>query len=59
MQKVNMGVMKDYSTELITFFDFAFTRSTANYFLSQAKPMKLFRNEFDEAFDLYWNGASR
>ncbi|GAF03458.1 TetR/AcrR family transcriptional regulator [Saccharicrinis fermentans] len=59
MQKVNMGVMKNYSTELITFFDFAFTRSTANYFLSQPNPMGKFRQEFDEAFDLYWNGASR
>ncbi len=58
MQKVNMGVMKNYNTDLITFIDFAFTRSTANYFLSQANPMGKFRKEFDEAFDLYWHGAS-
>ncbi len=59
MQKVNMGVMKNYNTELITFFDFAFTRSTANYFLSQVNPLAKFKSEFNEAFDLYWKGASR
>ncbi len=59
MQKVNMGVMKNYNTKLITFFDFAFTRSMANYFLSQPNPITQYRNEFNEAFDLYWNGASR
>ncbi len=58
MQKVNMGVMKNYNTNLITFFDFAFTRSVANYFLSQTNPMSRFKIEFDEAFDLYWSGAS-
>lgn len=59
MQKVNMGVMKNYNTDMITFFDFAFTRSMANYFLSQSNPMAKFKKEFEEAFDLYWNGASR
>ncbi len=59
MQKVNMGVMKNYNTDLITFFDFAFTRSTANYFLSQVNPLAKFKSEFNEAFDLYWKGASR
>ncbi|MCW3804599.1 TetR/AcrR family transcriptional regulator [Plebeiibacterium marinum] len=59
MQKVNMGVMKNYNTNLIKFFDFAFTRSMANYFLSQANPLAQFRKEFDEAFDLYWQGAAR
>lgn len=59
MQKVSMGVMKNYNTDMITFFDFAFTRSMANYFLSQSNPMAKFNKEFEEAFDLYWNGASR
>ncbi|SMO44543.1 transcriptional regulator, TetR family [Saccharicrinis carchari] len=59
LQKVNMGVMKNYDTHLITYFDFAFTRSMANYFLSQGNPMYKFKKEFNEAFDLYWNGASR
>ncbi len=58
-QKVNMGVMKNYNTDLITFFDFAFTRSTANYFLSLPNPLGSFKKGFDEAFDLYWSGASR
>jgi len=59
MQKVNMGVMKNYNTDLITYFDFAFTRSTANYFLSQPNPLAQFKKEYNEAFDLYWSGASR
>ncbi len=58
-QKVNMGAMKNYNTDLMTYYDFSFTRSTANYFLSQPNPLASFKKEFDEAFDLYWSGASR
>ncbi len=59
MQKVNMGVLKGYKTDMIAFFDFAFTRAMANYFLSMAKPLKAFKEEFDEAFDMYWDGVAQ
>jgi len=58
MQKVNMGILKAYKTDMIAFFDFAFTRATANYFLSLPKPLKCFQNEFDKAFDMYWDGVA-
>lgn len=58
MQKVNMGIMKAYSTDMIAFFDFAFTRAIANYFLSLPKPLKSFREGFDQAFDMYWKGVA-
>lgn len=58
MQKVNMGVLKSYKTDMIAYFDFAFTRAMANYFLSLPKPLKSFKEEFDEAFDMYWDGVA-
>jgi len=58
MQKVNMGILKAYKTDMIAFFDFAFTRATANYFLSLPKPLKSFTEEFDKAFDMYWDGVA-
>lgn len=58
MQKVNMGILKAYKTDMIAFFDFAFTRATANYFLSSPKPLKAFNEEFDTAFDMYWDGVA-
>lgn len=59
MQKVNMGILKAYNTDMIAFFDFAFTRATANYFLASAKPLKIFAEEFDTAFDMYWDGVAQ
>ncbi|MCT4645494.1 MAG: TetR/AcrR family transcriptional regulator [Carboxylicivirga sp.] len=59
MQKVNMGILKAYKTDMIAFFDFAFTRATANYFLAAAKPLKSFTEEFDTAFDMYWDGVAQ
>ena len=59
MQKVNMGILKAYKTDMIAFFDFAFTRATANYFLSLPKPLKSFSEEFDTAFDMYWDGVAK
>ncbi|TRX70803.1 TetR/AcrR family transcriptional regulator [Carboxylicivirga sp. M1479] len=59
MQKVNMGILKAYKTDMIAFFDFAFTRATANYFLSLPKPLQSFSQEFDAAFDMYWDGVAQ
>ncbi|WP_430811776.1 MULTISPECIES: TetR/AcrR family transcriptional regulator [unclassified Carboxylicivirga] len=59
MQKVNMGVLKAYKTDMIAFFDFAFTRAMANYFLNSTKPVKTFHEEFDAAFDMYWDGVAQ
>ncbi|PWD98321.1 TetR/AcrR family transcriptional regulator [Marinilabilia rubra] len=59
MKKVDMGMLKAYPPEMITFFDFSFTRAAANYFLSFQDPLKCFDEKFKLAFDLYWNGVSQ
>jgi AcrR family transcriptional regulator len=59
MQKVDMGILKAYPTDMIAFFDFSFTRGAANYFLSQRNPLQSFDAEFDAAFDMYWAGVAR
>jgi AcrR family transcriptional regulator len=59
MQKVDMGILKAYPPDMITFFDFAFTRGAALYFLCKPNPLESFDNGFDAAFDMYWNGVSK
>ncbi len=58
MQKVNMGLLKANPPNMIAFMDFAFTRAAANYFLSFPDPLEHFTQQFDVAFDMYWNGVS-
>ena len=58
MKKVNMGMLKAYPPEMITFFDFSFTRAAANYFLSHSDPLSAFKSDFNMVFDLYWDGIS-
>lgn len=58
MKKVSMGMLKAYSPEMITFFDFSFTRAAANYFLSFSNPLSAFDTGFQLVFDLYWDGVS-
>lgn len=59
MKKVDMGMLKGYPPEMITFFDFSFTRAAANYFLSFPDPLGCFEERFRMAFDMYWNGVSQ
>ncbi len=58
MQKVNMGLLKANPPDMIAFHDFAFTRAAANYFLSFSNPPEHFVQQFDAAFDMYWDGVS-
>ncbi|TAJ05472.1 TetR/AcrR family transcriptional regulator [Marinilabiliaceae bacterium JC017] len=58
MQKLNLGILKAYSPDLIKYFDFAFTRSMADYFLSLENPLQCFEQGFAQAFDLYWDGVA-
>jgi AcrR family transcriptional regulator len=58
MKKVDLGMLKAYPPEMITVFDFSFTRASANYFLSFPEPIKYFEKNFRMAFDLYWDGVS-
>jgi AcrR family transcriptional regulator len=59
MKKVDLGMLKGYPPEMITFFDFSFTRAAANYFLSFSEPLECFEKGFRMAFDMYWNGVSQ
>jgi AcrR family transcriptional regulator len=59
MQKVDMGILKAYPLDMMTFFDFTFTRGAAMYFLSKPDPLASFIEGFDVAFDMYWNGVSQ
>lgn len=59
MKKVDMGMLKAYPPEMITFFDFSFTRAAANYFLSFPAPKQCFEERFRMAFDMYWDGVSQ
>jgi AcrR family transcriptional regulator len=58
MQKLNLGILKAYSTDMIAYFDFAFTRAIADYLLSLPDPLGSYEIEFDNAFDLYWDGVA-
>ncbi|WP_010662905.1 TetR/AcrR family transcriptional regulator [Marinilabilia salmonicolor] len=59
MKKVDMGMLKAYPPEMITFFDFSFTRAAANYFLSFTNPKQCFEERFRMVFDMYWDGVSQ
>jgi AcrR family transcriptional regulator len=58
VQKINAGVFKPYPTDMIAYFDLAFTRGVASYLLSLPKPLLVFEDEFETAFDMYWSGVA-